>query len=108
VPTAVPEDTLAEGIRIAAPDRAAAILQACRESDGEILTVSEPEIVSTFFRLARAGFYVEPTAAAAPAAALKLSATGRLPAGGTTIVPLTGTGLKAGSTIAALLKTRPA
>ena len=107
-PTAVPEDTLAEGIRIAAPDRAAAILQACRESDGEILTVSEPEIVSTFFRLARAGFYVEPTAAAAPAAALKLSAAGRLPAGETTIVPLTGTGLKAGSTIAALLKTRPA
>ena len=82
--------------------------EACRESDGEILTVSEPEIVSTLFRLARAGFYVEPTAAAAPAAALKLSATGRLPAGETTIVPLTGTGLKAGSTIAALLKTRPA
>jgi threonine synthase len=101
-------DTLAEGIRIAEPDRAGAIGQACRATDGEWLTVSEAEIASTLLMLGRAGWYVEPTAAVAPAGALKLAALGRLPTVGTTIIPLTGSGLKAGSTIAELLKGRPA
>jgi threonine synthase len=98
-----PRPTVAEGIRIAAPDRAAAILQACRESQGDFLTVSEEEIVSALFRLGRAGLYVEPTAAVAPAGALQLAAAGRLPADGTTVIPLTGSGLKAGYDIAELL-----
>jgi threonine synthase len=102
-----PRSTVAEGIRIAAPDRAAAILDACRESQGDLLTVSEEEIVSALFQLGRAGLYVEPTAAVAPAGALKLAAAGRLPADATTVIPLTGSGLKAGSAIADLLK-RPA
>jgi threonine synthase len=105
-PAPPPGSTIAEGIRIAAPDRAAAILQACRESHGDLLTVSEEEIVSTLFQLGRAGLYVEPTAAVAPAGALRLAAAGRLPAGGTTVIPLTGSGLKAGSAIAELLKRR--
>ena len=107
-PAAPPGTTIAEGIRIAAPDRAEAILEACRQSDGDLLTVSETEIVSALFTLGRAGLYVEPTAAVAPAGALKLAAAGRLPAGSTTVIPLTGSGLKAGSTIAELLKSWPA
>ncbi|MBI4737239.1 MAG: pyridoxal-phosphate dependent enzyme [candidate division NC10 bacterium] len=107
-PAAGPAVTIAEGIRIAAPDRAEAILQACRESDGELLTVSEDEIVSALFRLGRAGLYVEPTAAVAPAGALRLAAAGRLPAEGIAVIPLTGSGLKAGSTIAELLTRQPA
>jgi threonine synthase len=107
-PTARPGTTIAEGIRIAAPDRAAAILEACRQSDGDLLTVSESEIVSALFALGRVGLYVEPTAAVAPAGALKLAAAGRLLAGSTTVIPLTGSGLKAGSTIAELLKSRQA
>lgn len=106
-PVPTPGTTLAEGIRIAAPDRAQAILQACRESRGELLSVSEDEIVSTLFQLGRAGLYIEPTAAVAPAGALHLAAAGRLPAGETTVIPLTGSGLKAGYTIAELLKRRP-
>jgi threonine synthase len=105
---AVPRATVAEGIRIAAPDRAESILAACRETGGEFLSVSESEIVSALRSLARGGLYVEPTAAAAPAGALKLHAAGRLPAGVTTIVPLTGSGLKAGHTITELLKHPPA
>lgn len=103
-PDAEPGTTIAEGIRIATPDRAEAILEACRQSDGDLLTVSEAEIVSALFTLGRAGLYVEPTAAVAPAGALKLAVAGRLPAGGTTVIPLTGSGLKAGSTIAELLR----
>jgi len=44
----------------------------------------------------------------APAGALKLAAAGRLPAEGITVIPLTGSGLKAGSRIAELLKSQPA
>ena len=105
-PSGTPGVTIAEGIRIAAPDRAEAILHACRQSDGELLTVSEAEIASALLRLGRAGWYVEPTAAVAPAGALKLAAEGRLPAGGTTVIPHTGSGLKAGSTIAELFRGR--
>lgn len=102
-----PGATIAEGIRIAAPDRAEAILQACRESRGALLTVSEEDILSTLFQLGRAGLYVEPTAAVAPAGALRLAAAGQLPAGGITVIPLTGSGLKAGETIAKLRKHHP-
>ncbi len=107
-PPAEPGTTIAEGIRIAAPDRAEAILAACCQTDGDLLTVSEAEIASALFTLGRAGLYVEPTAAVAPAGGLKLAAAGRLPAGTTTVIPLTGSGLKAGSAIADLLKGRPA
>jgi threonine synthase len=69
--------------------------------------VSEDEIVSTLFELGRTGLYVEPTAAVAPAGALRLAAAGRLPAGETTVIPLTGSGLKAGSAIAERLKQEP-
>lgn len=106
-PLGEPRTTIAEGIRIAAPDRADAILAACRESGGELLTVSEHEIVSALRSLAQAGLYVEPTAAAAPAGALKLHASGRLPAGETTVIPLTGSGLKAGHAVAELLERPP-
>jgi threonine synthase len=107
-PATEPGPTIAEGIRIAAPDRAEAILQACRETGGEFFTVSEAEIAAALLRLGRAGLYVEPTAAVAPAGALKLAAAGRLPADGTAVIPLTGSGLKAGSAIAELLKSQPA
>ena len=107
-PADEPGLTIAEGIRIAAPDRADAILQACRETNGDLLAVSEAEIRSALLALGRAGLYVEPTAAVAPAGALKLAAAGRAPAEGTTVIPLTGSGLKAGSTIAELLESRPA
>lgn len=99
--------TIAEGIRIASPDRAEAILQACRQTDGELFSVSEAEIAAALLRLGRAGLYVEPTAAVAPAGALKLAAAGRHAAEGSTIIPLTGSGLKAGSLIAELLKQQP-
>jgi len=99
-----PGTTIAEGIRIATPDRAESILRACRETGGEFLTVSEAEIISALLGLGRAGLYVEPTAAVAPAGALKLAAAGRLPAQGTTVIPLTGSGLKAGGVMAELLK----
>ncbi len=105
-PAGAPGSTLAEGIRIAQPERGAEILAACRETDGDFVTVSESEIAAALLALAAVGLYVEPTAAAAPAAALQQVAAGCLSARETTVVPLTGSGLKAGSAISEILKAR--
>ncbi|MGW0702073.1 threonine synthase [Streptomyces sp. NPDC002867] len=81
--------TLAEGIAIPRPPRARQILRAVRESGGEILTVTEPEIRAAQKDLAARGLFVESTGVACWAAAG--SWTDR-----TAVVPLCGAGLKTG------------
>lgn len=83
--------TVAEGIAIAAPPRAAQILAAVRASGGTIVTVDDDAIVAARRRLAGEGLFVEPTAAVCFAAA---TAAGDLPAGDDVVVPLCGAGLK--------------
>jgi len=56
--------TLAEGIAIAAPARGPEILQAVRETGGDIIGVSEESIVEARKQLALKGIYVEITSAA--------------------------------------------
>lgn len=66
-------ETIAEGIAIARPARGAQILAAVRDTGGTIVTVSDGEVRAAHAGLARAGMYVEPTAAvcwAAPRAGL--------------------------------------
>lgn len=65
------QDTLAEGIAIAAPIRGSQILQAVRRSGGEFITVTESEIKAALKQLTRQGFYIEPTAAATAAGVTK-------------------------------------
>ncbi|MBL0926492.1 MAG: threonine synthase [Phycisphaerales bacterium] len=95
----VPEPTLGEGIAIARPVRGSQCLQAVRQTGGEVLGVSEEEIVSGLRETMAAGFFCEPTCAAAVAALPKLS----LADDGPIVVPLTGHGLKAADTIGKLL-----
>lgn len=83
-------ETRAEGIRITAPVRKEHILAAIRASGGSVVTVSEEEIDEAHRSLARRGFYVEPTSAAAYAGWQKLGSP--RPA----LIPLTGSGLKSG------------
>ncbi|MCX8067153.1 MAG: pyridoxal-phosphate dependent enzyme [Anaerolineae bacterium] len=87
---ATERETIAEGVRIAAPVRGRAVLAAVRASGGGILALSEAEIRAARDRLARMGFYVEPTAALAAAALDHLPNLD-----GTVVVVLTGHGLKA-------------
>lgn len=91
----IPEEaSVAEGIRLRHPPRARQILRAVRESGGSIEAVSEEAIRRAWTRLARQGLYVEPTSAVAAAALENLPPGGgddRLP---TTVVALTGSGLK--------------
>jgi threonine synthase len=95
--------TIAEGTAIAQPIRLAEVLGAIRRSGGAAVTVTEAEIEAALFSLARTGIYVEPTCATAAAALANLLADGTIKAGETTVLVLTGTGLKATARIGSLM-----
>jgi threonine synthase len=95
--------TLAEGTAIAQPIRLREVLGALRQTAGGAVMVSEQEIAEATLGLARMGVYVEPTAAQVAAALGKLVETGTITADQTTVLVLTGSGLKATPRIADLL-----
>ncbi len=102
IPTTV-TPTIAEGIASSKPTRVVEALNAVRESGGSIVAVSEAEIVVALGLLARKGLYVEPTSAAAGAGLTQLLASGAIKPGESTVLVLTGTGLKASEKIGELL-----
>ena len=107
VDTPVPREvhkTIAEGTAIKHPMRPREIIGALRESNGGTIALTEEEIVAALRRLARQGLFAEPTSASAAAALEKLSRVGIIEASETTAVILTGTGLKAASTVADLME----
>lgn len=89
--------TIAEGTAIQRPVRLDQVLDAVRRSGGNTVAVGEDRILAALRSLARAGFYVEPTSATAAAAFEMLAADGEIRPGETTVVVLTGSGLKASS-----------
>ncbi|HEY4919370.1 MAG TPA: threonine synthase [Xanthobacteraceae bacterium] len=104
--TPVPRDvhkTIAEGTAIKHPMRLREIIGALRESGGGTIALTEEEILAALRRLARQGLFVEPTSASAAAALDKLFGAGTIKARENTVVILTGTGLKAASTVADLV-----
>ncbi|HUB15287.1 MAG TPA: pyridoxal-phosphate dependent enzyme [Acetobacteraceae bacterium] len=104
--TPVPTDiqpTIAEGTAIAHPIRLREVLGVLRQTRGGAVTLTEQEIADAMLRLARLGLYVEPTAAQAVGAFAKLLAAGTITAQQTTVLVLTGSGLKATARIAELL-----
>ncbi|MCC6532821.1 MAG: threonine synthase [Burkholderiales bacterium] len=103
LPTQI-EPTIAEGIASSQPTRVREVLGAVRASRGAVIAVSEPEITEALGALARKGLYVEPTSAAAGAGLTQLLARGVVAAGERTVLVLTGSGLKAGERIGALLR----
>lgn len=98
--------TIAEGTAIAAPIRLREVLGALRETDGGAVMLAEDEIVAATLDLARAGLYVEPTSAQVLAAHRRLLASGAVTPAQTTVLVLTGTGLKATPAIAGMLGLR--
>ncbi|HWR19645.1 MAG TPA: threonine synthase [Clostridia bacterium] len=85
--------TAAEGIAIAAPARGADILRAVRETGGNVLTVTDEDILLARKVLARMGLYVETTSAASYAAYVKLEKEAYIQEK-SVVVPLCGAGLK--------------
>ena len=86
--------TIAEGASIAKPVRAREVLAALRRSSGGTMAVSEAEIEKALFELGRVGLYAEPTSALAAAAFTKLLEGGIVQPSETTVLVLTGSGLK--------------
>jgi len=95
--------TIAEGTAIAQPLRLPEVIAALRRSRGGAIQLTEAEIAAATLELARTGIYVEPTCAQAAAAFHRLLAAGAIAPGETTVLVLTGTGLKATPRIAELL-----
>ena len=98
--------TIAEGTAIAQPIRLAEVLGTLRETRGGAVMLTEEEIGAATLDLARIGIYVEPTSAQAAAAFRKLLAAGTITPEQTTVLVLTGSGLKATPRIAELLGMR--
>ena len=99
----LPQPTIAEGTAIAQPIRMRECIGVLRLSQGGAVMLSEAEIGQACLDLARSGIYVEPTSR--PGRRRLRQAAGRRDhrAEETTVVVLTGTGLKATPRIAELL-----
>jgi threonine synthase len=98
-----PSPTVADGIATIRPVRTPEVLAALRGSGGGVATVPEGDIGSALEALGRLGLFVEPTAATAGAALTRLLRDGTIRPGQTTVVVLTGHGLKATDKIGELL-----
>ena len=95
--------TVADGIAATQPVRVAEVLRALRRSRGGVVAVGEDEIAPALAALGRLGLFVEPTAATAGPALTQLLHDGTIGPDQTTVVVLTGSGLKAAERIGELL-----
>lgn len=88
-------ETIATAIRIGNPASKEGALAALRESDGQIDSVTDEEILEAYQLLAsKEGVFCEPASAASVAGIIKLHRAGQLPEGSTIACVLTGNGLK--------------
>jgi threonine synthase len=99
--------TIAEGASIAKPVRAREVLGALQRSSGATVAVSEAEIEKALFELGRIGLYVEPTSALAAAAFSQLLERSVIQPSETTVLVLTGAGLKTTRRIGELIGALP-
>ncbi|AHH95237.1 threonine synthase [Kutzneria albida] len=97
--------TIAEGTAIPNPLRLRQMLTALRDSGGGSVAIPEQDIVTALGELCGQGLFVEPTSATAAAAVTRLVAEGRIAPEETTVVVLSGSGLKAAAAVRDLLDT---
>ena len=87
--------TLADSISVDLPRDGARAIRSVRESGGEFVTVSDPELLGAMKTLAsEAAVFAEPAGAAGFAGLRKLAAEERIDPGETVVVIVTGSGLK--------------
>jgi threonine synthase len=98
--------SLAEGTSIARPVRDQEVLAAVAASGGGFQTVAEQLIPGAVLSLAAKGLYAEPTSSIAAAAVPGFVRQGLLRPDETTVMVLSGSGLKAAQTMASILETR--
>ena len=88
-------ETIAEGISSAFPIRGSEVLSAVAESHGAVIAVKEKDILESLLKVSKMGVYIEPTSAAATAGLSQLIRRGIIKPEDSTVVILTGSGLKA-------------
>lgn len=93
VPASPKRATIAEAIRITKPRRMKEMLQAIKDSGGDVITVQDKDILKAQKELSHHGIYVEMTSAAALAGAEQYFEHGK-PDNYKVVIPLTGNGLK--------------
>jgi threonine synthase len=86
--------TIATAIRIGNPASWELATKAAAESGGDILTVTDREILTAYRRIAREGLFAELASSASIAGLLQLSANRRFEPGSNVVCVLTGHGLK--------------
>jgi threonine synthase len=86
--------TVATAIRIGNPASWEPAEKAAAESGGEILAVTDREIIAAYRDVAREGLFAELASAASVAGLLKVASEGKLEEGSTVVCVLTGHGLK--------------
>lgn len=86
--------SIAEGILVARPPRARAVLRAVRESGGALIAVGDDDVERAARSLWRQGIYTEPTSATAEAGRRELLRRDLLDGTDRVVVALTGSGLK--------------
>jgi threonine synthase len=94
LPATRPQASIAEGILVARPPRAKAVLRAIRESGGELISVGDEQVRDAADTLWRHGIYAEPTSATAEAGRIELLRRDLLGPSDRAIVVLTGSALK--------------
>jgi len=94
--------TIAEGASIATPVRLPETVEALRRCDGAAVAVTEQQIHDAVRAVAARGLYAEPTSAVAVAALDHFVSDGTITPDQTTVVVLTGSGLKSADTMSAL------
>ncbi|SDB80464.1 threonine synthase [Raineyella antarctica] len=99
--------TVAEGASIAHPVRLPETVEAIRRSGGAATTVNEEQIRAAVRKLAARGLYAEPTSSVAAAALDAFLADGTIEPGQTTVLVLTGSGLKAAERMAEVFGSAP-
>ncbi len=87
-------ETVASAIRIGNPASWKPALEAAAESGGDILAVTDEEILSAYRDVAAEGLFAEPASAASVAGLRLLLRTGSLERGAVVVCVLTGHGLK--------------
>ena len=87
--------TIAEGTSIKYPVRLKPVLSAIRNSGGKMIAVQEEALLPALHDLAEMGLFVEPTSVLPAAAAEQLIAAGDIKESDTTVILLSGGGLKA-------------
>ncbi len=92
--------TIAQGASIAHPVRLAEAVAAVRRSGGAAVTVSDAQIAGAVRALTARGLYAEPTSAVAAAGLDLFLQEGAIRPGETTVLVLTGSGLKAADLMA--------